>query len=194
MLFERFEDTRLSHYSFLIGCPKAGVAAVVDPKRDVDDYIAYAAAHDVRITHVLETHIPADYASGAKELADLAGAELALSAYDKGELYEVAYPHRTLQDGDSIELGGVRLQACHTPGHTPEHVSFLLFDRNRSDDTPLLLLSGDFLFVGSLGRPDLLGDDVKVALAKQLFHSVRERLAALPDGIEVHPAHGAGSL
>ncbi|MEM7261143.1 MAG: MBL fold metallo-hydrolase [Planctomycetota bacterium] len=194
MLFERFEDELLSHYSFLIGCPSAGVAAVVDPKRDVHDYLERAEANGVRITHVLETHIPADYASGAKELSELAGAELALSSYDAGETYDVSYPHRELHDGDRIDLGGVRLQAIHTPGHTPEHLSFAVYDLQRSDGAPLLLLSGDFLFVGSLGRPDLLGDEAKHALAGQLYDSVHERLTQIPDGTEVHPAHGAGSL
>lgn len=194
MLFETFEDDELSHYSYLVGCPGAGVAAVVDPKRDVDDYLEFAARHRVRITHVLETHIPADYASGARELAERTGAELGLSRYDTAETFEVSFPHRELADGDSIELGGVRIQAVHTPGHTPEHLVFVVYDRNRSDRVPLLALTGDFVFVGSLGRPDLLGEEAKRGLASQLYDSVHQVLAPFGDGLEIYPGHGSGSL
>lgn len=194
MLFERFEDdSGLAHYSYLVGCPAAGTAAVVDPRRDVDVYLEAAEDRDVRIDHVLETHVHADYASGARELAERTDAPLHLSAHDEGELYEVAFPHEELADGDTVAVGSVRLEALYTPGHTPEHVSFLVYDESRSSDVPELLLSGDFLFVGSLGRPDLLGDEVKRGLAKRLHASVNA-LGGLPDGLEVHPAHGAGSM
>jgi hydroxyacylglutathione hydrolase len=194
MLFERFEDTGLSQFSYAVGCPAAGVLAIVDPRRDVDVYVEFAAAHGLEIRHVLETHIHADFASGARALAETTGARLHLSAYDDGERYEVAFPHTEMRDGDSIEVGSVRLEALHTPGHTPEHLSFLVYDTTRTAEVPELLLSGDFLFVGSLGRPDLLGEDAKRDLAHRLFASVQGKLADLPDGLEVHPGHGAGSL
>ena len=194
MLFERFEDSGLSQFSYAVGCPAAGSVAIVDPRRDVDVYEKFAADQGLAITHVLETHIHADFASGAHELAERTGAQLHLSAYDAGQKYDVAFPHEEMRDGEAIEIGSVRVEALHTPGHTPEHLSFLVYDTRRSTDVPELLLSGDFLFVGSLGRPDLLGEDAKRGLARRLFASVREKLADLPDGLEVHPGHGAGSM
>ena len=194
MILERFEDPGLSQYSYAVGCAAAGVVAVVDPRRDVEVYLEWARGRGVRIVKVLETHVHADFASGARELASRAGAELLLSAHDEGERYEVAFPHRELRDGDVVELGKVRLVALHTPGHTPEHLSFLVYDGARSADVPAALLSGDFLFVGSVGRPDLLGEEAKSALARELFRSVRDKLGPLPDGLEVHPGHGAGSM
>ncbi len=194
MFFERIEDKGLAQYSYVIACERAGVAAVVDPRRDVDVYLELAKARGFRITHVLETHIHADFASGACELAAATGAELAVSAYDRGELFETSFDHRPLSDGESIVLGRVRLQALHTPGHTPEHLSFLVFDGARSETQPMILLSGDFLFVGSLGRPDLLGDEAKRGLASKLFDSVRRVFAPLPDHLEIAPGHGAGSM
>ena len=165
MLFERFEDEGLSQYSYAVICERAASMAVIDPRRDVDVYLEFAAARQARISHVLETHIHADFASGARELAERTGATICLSAYDAGELYEVAFPHRELRDGDRIEIGRVQIEALHTPGHTPEHVSFLVYDTARTSEAPELLLSGDFLFVGSVGRPDLIGDDAKGVLA-----------------------------
>ena len=194
MLFETFEVKGLSHYSYAVGCPGTGAMAVVDPRRDVDVYLDFAAARGLRISHVLETHIHADYASGARELAERTGAELWLSAYDEGETFQVSFPHREARDGDELEIGSVRIRALHTPGHTPEHLSFLVYDGSRSREVPQILLSGDFLFVGSLGRPDLLGEEAKRELAGRLWDSVRGKLAGLPDGLEIHPAHGAGSL
>jgi hydroxyacylglutathione hydrolase len=194
MIFERFEDKGLSQYSYVVGCARAGVAAVIDPRRDVDVYLDFAAARKLRITDVLETHIHADFASGARELADRACAAYRPSGHDAGQLYEVRVPHQDLCDGGVVDLGAARIMAVHTPGHTPEHLSFLVYDTLRSPDVPQVFLTGDFLFVGSLGRPDLLGDEAKNALANQLFDSVRTRLANLPDGLEIHPGHGAGSM
>jgi hydroxyacylglutathione hydrolase len=194
MLLERFEDKGLAHYSYAIGCEVAGIVAIVDPRRDMDVYREFAHHRGLRITHVLETHIHADFASGAKELAERTGAELWLSAYDAGELYEVAFPHRPMHDAEALTLGHVRLEARHTPGHTPEHLSFLGFDLARAPTTPEVMLSGDFLFVGSLGRPDLIGEAAKVGLANDLYNSVTRVLPPLPDGLEIYPAHGAGSM
>jgi len=194
VLFERFDDKGLAQYSYLIACERTGEAIVVDPRRDVDVYLDFAAARRLRITWVVETHIHADFASGASELAARTGATFGASAYDRGETYELRVPHEALSDGDTIAIGGVRLLAVHTPGHTPEHMSFLVFDTRRSADMPIVMLTGDFLFVGSLGRPDLLGEDQKRALASQLYASVRRLLATLPDGLEIAPGHGAGSM
>lgn len=194
MLFERFEDQGLSQYSYAVGCAAKGAVAIVDPRRDTDIYTHFAAHNGVRISHVFETHIHADFASGARELADRTGAELCLSAHDTGELYETAFDHTEFADGDEVTLGAVRIVGVHTPGHTPEHMTYLVYDSNRSDDVPALMLTGDFLFVGSLGRPDLLGEEAKLGLARQLFASVRNRLTDLPDGLEIHPGHGAGSM
>lgn len=192
MKFQRFEVPGLAHYSYILGA--AGKAVVVDPKRDVDTYLDYAAANNLEITHILETHIHADYCSGARELAHATGAEMWLSAHDTGEDFEYKFPHHEFRDGDELHLGELRIVALHTPGHTPEHLSFLVYDTKRSETMPLLLLSGDFVFVGSLGRPDLLGEKAKQKLAEQLYESLHEKIASLPDGVEVHPAHGAGSM
>jgi hydroxyacylglutathione hydrolase len=193
VLFERFEDEGLSQYSYAIGCERACTLAIVDPRRDIDVYLEFAAARHMRITHVLETHIHADFASGACELGARTGAALCTSAYDAGELHEVSFPHRELRDGDQLELGRIHIRTVHTPGHTPEHLSFLVYDTVRTAETPELLLSGDFLFVGSVGRPDLMGEDAKVTLASRQYDSV-QNIAGLPDGLEVHPGHGAGSM
>lgn len=194
MLLERFADPELAQYSYAVADESAGVMAVVDPRRDVEAYLAFAAARGLAIEAVLETHIHADYASGARELGERAGAPVYASAHDRGEDYQVAFPHRDLADGETVELGALRLRALHTPGHTPEHLCFLVFDTARSAEVPMLLLSGDFLLVGSLGRPDLLGEAAKRRLAEALHDSVHRVLAELPDGLEVHPAHGAGSM
>jgi hydroxyacylglutathione hydrolase len=194
MLFERFEDPDLSQYSYAVGCEAKGEMAIVDPRRDVDVYLDFAHEKEMKVTHVLETHVHADFASGARELAERAGAELLVSAHDEGEIFEVAFPHTDMADGDSVTIGAVRIEALHTPGHTPEHLSLLVHDGARSEEVPMLLLTGDFLFIGSLGRPDLLGEEAKRALAEQLFDSVRNVLPELPDGLEIHPAHGAGSM
>lgn len=192
MKLQRFDVPGLSHYSYLV--ESAGAAAVIDPKRDIDSYIEAAAAHDVKITAVLETHIHADYASGALELARTADAELFVSGHDAGEVFECRFPHRDMRDGDEVRIGDIRLRALYTPGHTPEHLSFLLYDTIRNPREPLAMFSGDFIFVGSLGRPDLLGEDAKRRLAGELYESVHSRIEALPDGLEIYPAHGAGSM
>ena len=192
MKVERFEVPGLSQYSYIVS--SQGKAAVVDPIRDIDIYLAYAAAQGLQIESILETHIHADYASGATALAAATGAELALSAYDEGEMYQYRMPHRQLRNGDVIEIGAARIEALHTPGHTPEHLSFVLIDTERSATEPVVLLSGDFLFVGSLGRPDLLGEQAKLGLARELHRSLHQRIAHLPDSVQLYPGHGAGSL
>ncbi len=193
MLFERFEDSGLSHYSYMIGCQAKGEALIVDPRRDVDVYIDFAEQNEMKIVGILETHIHADFASGARELGQITGAPIYESKHDAGEVFEVQFPHVDIDDGSVIRVGRIRVEALHTPGHTPEHMSFLVYDEPRSEEVPMLLLTGDFLFVGSIGRPDLLGEDAKIALAHQLYGSV-QKIRSLPDSLEIHPAHGAGSM
>jgi hydroxyacylglutathione hydrolase len=195
VIFQRFEDDGLAQFSYAVGSRATAEVAIVDPRRDVDVYLEFARDQGVRITHVLETHIHADYASGALELAARAGASLHASRYDRGERFQVEYAHQPLSDGSELRLGTVRLRAVHTPGHTPEHVSFLVFDDDEhGGDVPVRFLTGDFLLIGSLGRPDLLGEDERERLVGELFRSVRRVLPSLPDHLPVHPGHGAGSL
>ena len=193
MLFEAFEESGLSQLSYAVGCQQSKELAIVDPRRDIDIYLDFAEQEGYVIRHVMDTHIHADFASGARELAEVTGAKLHLSAYDDNEVFEVGFDHLPIQEGDSVRMGNVRIEALHTPGHTPEHISFLVYDGARSPDVPAIALTGDFLFVGSLGRPDLLGEEATRGLAKQAFHSVREKLHGLPDGLEIRPGHGAGS-
>jgi hydroxyacylglutathione hydrolase len=192
MNIQQFEVPGLAQYSYIVSSGK--LAIVIDPMRDIDRYTTYAAQQGLTITHVTETHIHADFASGASALAEATGAELALSACDAGELYRYSMPHRSLRDGDELTLGTATLRVLHTPGHTPEHLSFVLFDAQRSASEPAAIFTGDFLFVGSLGRPDLLGESEKQRLAHDLYRSLHHRIASLPDGVQLYPGHGAGSL
>ncbi|MCK6471434.1 MAG: MBL fold metallo-hydrolase [Planctomycetes bacterium] len=185
----------LAIYSYVIGDEKSGVAAVLDPTRDVGEYVRVAEAAGLRIAHILETHVHADYISGAKELkARLGGAPTIHASKLGGPEWTPAYVDRAVGDSDEIVLGSLRLKVVHTPGHTPEHIGWELFDDTRSKDTPWLFFSGDFLFVGDVGRPDLLGEEARKKLAVQLYDSVFTRLPKLPEFTEVYPAHGAGSL
>jgi hydroxyacylglutathione hydrolase len=191
MRLDRFEVPGLAHYSYVLS--SGGRAAVIDPRRDIDAYLDYAAANELEIAAILETHIHADYASGARQLVSSTGAELRLSAHDDGERYAYAFPHTPMRHDDELRLGSLRLVALHTPGHTPEHLSFAVFDEDRCSTQPVALFTGDFLLVGSLGRPDLI-DGEERRLAAALYGSVRDRLGSLPEGLELYPAHGAGSL
>jgi hydroxyacylglutathione hydrolase len=199
MIFRRFYDDGLAQASYLIGCTSAGEAVVVDPLRDVEQYLAAAEAERLRITAVTETHIHADFLSGSRELAARTGARLHLSA-EGGPDWQYASAQadgaRLLHDGDEIVLGNVRLRAMHTPGHTPEHVSFLVTDGAVTTD-PMGIVTGDFVFVGDVGRPDLLEKAARVAGsaeagARQLWRSL-EKFRALPGHLQVWPGHGAGS-
>ena len=193
MLLERFEDKGLAHYSYTLGCESAGIVAIVDPRRDVDVYREFAHHRGLRITHVLETHIHADFASGARELAE-APARKCGCRVQCGRALRSRVPASPDARREALTLGNVRIEARHTPGHAPEHLAFLGFELARAPTTPAVMLSGDFLFVGSLGRPDLIGEHAKVALANALYNSVTRVLPPLPDGLEIHPAHGAGSM
>ncbi len=199
MLVRRFYDQRLAQASYLVACQRIGEAIVIDPARHIAPYLDAATEERVRITRVAETHIHADFVSGARELAAATGARLMLSAEGGAEWqyrYAAADGAVLLHDGEVIAMGGVRIDVWHTPGHTPEHVAYLVTDTERSDE-PVALVSGDLLFVGDVGRPDLLeraagAAGTMQAGARQLFRSLG-RLAALPDHLQIWPGHGAGS-
>ncbi len=195
MYFKQFYEPRLAQYSYLIGCQATGEALVIDPLRDIHPYIQQAQDQGLRITHITETHIHADFLSGARALAQATGAQLLLSDQG-GPAWQYAFPHQGLRDGDIFQVGGLRIQVLHTPGHTPEHLSFLLTDAAASD-SPAMLFTGDFLLVGDVGRPDLLelvdeASESSRSLAQRLFASL-QRIRTLPDHLLVWPGHGAGS-
>ena len=199
MIVQRFYDIRLAQASYLIGCGRTGEAIVVDPNRDAEQYVRAAAREGVRITHVTETHIHADFVSGVRELAARTGATAYLSDEgDAGWKYAFAAADGAvlLKDGSTIRVGNVVLEAMHTPGHTPEHLSFLVTDTAAADE-PIAIVTGDFVFVGDVGRPDLLEKAAGVAgsmdgAARELWGSL-QRFARLPDWVQVWPGHGAGS-
>ncbi|WP_339909359.1 MBL fold metallo-hydrolase [Symmachiella dynata] len=200
MLLKYFYDKALAHASYMVGCQKAKVAVVVDPGRDIEQYLEMADREDVKLIAIAETHIHADYVSGARELADRIGAKLYVSDEGPAEWkYHFAdqYEHQLLKDGDSFMIGNIRFDVLHTPGHTPESISFLLTDQGGHADKPMGIFTGDFVFVGSIGRPDLLEEAAGLANtaepgARDLFHSA-EKFKQLPDFLQVWPAHGAGS-
>jgi len=191
VIFKQFYLSCLAHASYVIGDEVTGTAAVVDPQRDTDQYIAFAAEHALKIQHVFLTHLHADFIAGHLELRDRVGAKIYLGAAAKA-----TYTFTPLRDGDVLEFGRVRLKALETPGHTPESISILVYDLNASDVRPHAVLTGDTLFIGDVGRPDLraaLGWSA-TELGSMLFDSLHTKLLALPDESLVYPAHGAGSL
>ncbi len=191
MILQQFYLNCLAHASYLIGDKSSGIAAVVDPQRDVDGYLAFAADHGLRIAHVFLTHFHADFLAGHLELRDRAGATIYLGAAARAE-----DSFHALHDGESVEFGRVRMTALETPGHTPESISLLVYDLAESASTPNAVLTGDTLFVGDVGRPDLraaLGWSA-TDLGAMLYASLRDKLLTLPDSSLVYPAHGAGSL
>jgi len=188
MLTQLFRIEGLGHLSTLIADDSAGVAAVVDPRRDVDAYLAAARELDVRITHVVETHLHNDYVSGGRELAALTGATHVIGA-GAG----LAHEHRPLRDGATFDVGALRFTTRDTPGHTPEHVAYAVADTSRGTD-PALLLTGGSLLVGAVGRTDLLGEEHAVAYAHDMHHSLHDVILGHDDHVIVQPTHGAGSL
>jgi len=191
VIFKQFYLPCLAHASYMIGDEATGTAAVVDPQRDTDQYIAFAAEHALKIKHVFLTHLHADFVAGHLELRDRVGATIYLGAAAKA-----AYAFTPLRNGDFLEFGRVRLKILETPGHTPESISILIYDLNTSDTQPHAVLTGDTLFIGDVGRPDLraaLGWSA-TELGSLLFDSLHSKLLALPDQSLVYPAHGAGSL
>ncbi|MBS1561730.1 MAG: MBL fold metallo-hydrolase [Bacteroidetes bacterium] len=196
MFFKQIYEPGLAHASYMVGCQKTGTVMVIDAKRDVDTYLEIARQERLQITHLTETHIHADFLSGTRELAELTGAEMLLSD-EGGEEWQYEFPHTGLTDGDVFMVGNIKVQVMHTPGHTPEHISFLVTDTPAIADVPIMMFTGDFVFVGDVGRPDLLekaaGYKGTMEIgARQLWTSL-EKFRDLPDHIQVHPAHGAGS-
>ncbi|GAA4261011.1 MBL fold metallo-hydrolase [Dietzia aurantiaca] len=195
MLLERIYDDDLAQAGYLIGCQATGEALVVDARRDVRAHLALAASHGMTITAVAETHIHADFLSGTRELAAATGARMYVSG-EGCEDWQYGFEATRLYDGDEITLGNITARAVHTPGHTPEHLSFLITDGAFADE-PGYMLTGDFVFAGDVGRPDLLdeaagGVDTRFGGAAQIFDGLR-RFVALPDHVQVFPGHGAGS-
>jgi glyoxylase-like metal-dependent hydrolase (beta-lactamase superfamily II)/rhodanese-related sulfurtransferase len=186
VLFRQIIHEDLGCASYLVGDSSAGVAAVIDPQWDIDPYLHLSRLHGVRIEHVLETHNHADHVSGHGRLARATGATLHIN-----RLAEAEYDHEPLEDGSTVELGNVIVEAIHTPGHRPEHTSFVLRDRSHGG-SPVAVLSGDSLFVGDVARPDLAVEPREGAA--DIFRSLHERLLALPDEVEVWPGHLGGSL
>ena len=196
MYFEQFYLTCLAHASYMIG--SEGEAAVVDPQRDVDIYLKAADEQNLKIRHIFETHLHADFVSGHKELAARTGAKIYIGAQASAE-----FPHVPLTDGFEVRMGAVRIRALETPGHTPESVCLVVTEENKSSEgessegkpaQPCAVLTGDTLFIGDVGRPDLSRTHTPRQLAGLLYDSLHEKLLALPDGVMVYPAHGAGSL
>jgi len=185
MLLKHFFIGKIAHSSYILA--GRNYCAVIDPQRDVDSYISAARALGVDITHILQTHLHADFISGHMDLAKKTGAKIYVAKSAK-----CSFDHVALSEGDSIELEDMVLKVLETPGHTPEHLSYVVIDKSRSD-SPVGVFVGDTLFVGDVGRPDLF-PDMAEELAGKLFHSLHDKLLKLPDYVEVYPAHGAGSL
>ena len=201
MFMRQLFDPSLAHYSYLIGCQKTGESVVIDPQRDIDRYRQLAEENDLRITAVADTHIHADYLTGAREFAADPSVALYLSA-EGGEDWQYRWAEgmpnaHFVRDGDSFKIGKIELRVTSTPGHTPEHVTFTVIDHGGGASTPIGIASGDFVFVGDVGRPDLLESAAGQAgamepAARQLYQSLR-RFHDAPDEIQIWPAHGAGS-
>ncbi len=186
MIFEQFYLGCLAQASYLVG--SEGTAAIVDPQRDVDLYIEAARNHGLKITHVIETHLHADFVSGHRELAERTGAQIYL-----GDGSGASFPHKNVRDGDEIEFGKCRLRFVATPGHTLESMCVVVHDLERGPG-PWAVLTGDTLFIGDVGRPDLAESHTPQELAGLLYASLRNKLLTLPDDVLVYPAHGAGSM
>ena len=199
MLIRRIYDEKLAQASWLVGCAATGEALVVDPNRDVAQYQALAEREGLRIAHVTETHIHADFVSGLRELAERTGAQAYLSGEggrDWSYGFAAELGARLVRDGDEFAVGNIRVQVLHTPGHTPEHICFLVTDRAGAD-RPMGLFTGDFVFVGDVGRPDLLekaaGEAGTTEAAARALYASLQRLEPLPDWLQLWPGHGAGS-
>lgn len=195
MFFQQVYDKSLAQASYFIGCQAKGEAIIIDAQRDIDVYLEIAKQNNMKITHITETHIHADFLCGSRELAAATGAQLYLS--DEGDQdWQYQFPHIGLKHGEKINIGNLTLEILHTPGHTPESISFLLTDHPATDKA-VMVFTGDFVFVGDIGRPDLLEKAAGLLGTmergtKQMYQSI-QRFAQLPEYIQVWPAHGAGS-
>jgi hydroxyacylglutathione hydrolase len=200
MLLKYFYDEKLAQASYLVGCQATGEAIVIDPARHIEPYVQAAKANGLKIVAATETHIHADFLSGVREIGERLGATLYLS--DEGGpdwkyQYAAQYEHRLLRDGETFRIGHLTFEVLHTPGHTPEHIALLLTDRGWPDTEPMGIFTGDFVFVGDIGRPDLLEKAANVSgsadeMARKMFYSL-QRFKQLPDYLQVWPGHGAGS-
>lgn len=187
MFVKQFVEEGLGNSSYLVGSENTGVAVVIDPIRDAEIYAREAGNRELRITHVLETHLHADFVSGSREVAARTGAIIGASAAS-----DLQFDHMPLRNGDRIESADLLFQVVETPGHTPEHISFLAIEPETG--RPLALFSGGALIVGGAARTDLLGPDQVDSLTKELYHTIKERIEPLPDDLVVCPTHGAGSF
>ena len=190
LIFETIETEGLAEISYLVGDDDEGVAAVFDPRADVDVYVELAREKNVSITHIFETHIHADLVSGARELCNQVESAKIFVSHEGGARY--GFENEAVKDGDQFKLGAVVITARHTPGHTPEHMSYILAEEDHPD-TPWGVLTGDSLFVSSAGRPDLLGASETEKLAAQQFKTLREFYLKLPDSVIIYPGHASGS-
>ncbi len=190
LVFETIPTEGLAEISYLIGDDEEGVAAVFDPRADVEIYVDLARARNVSITHIFETHIHADLISGARELCSRVESAKIFVSHEGGAKY--GFENERVRDGAQFRLGCVLITARHTPGHTPEHMSYLLAEEDRPE-TPWGVLTGDSLFVSSAGRPDLLGKSQTAKLAAQQFHTLQDFYLKLPDSVIIYPGHGSGS-
>ncbi|MBL1214724.1 MAG: MBL fold metallo-hydrolase [Ignavibacteriae bacterium] len=195
MFFQHIYENGLAQASYFVGCQATGDAIVIDPRRDIDEYLEIADRKNFKIIKIVETHIHADFLSGSRELAAATGAEILVSD-EGGEEWQYQFEHTGLRDGDIFKVGNLKFETLHTPGHTPEHISFLLTDTAASEK-PIMIFTGDFVFVGDIGRPDLLEKaagykDTMEEGARDMFQSLK-KFKALDDYIQVWPAHGAGS-
>jgi len=202
MLVRQIVDSELAQFAYLVGCPRSGEAIVIDPERDVDRYFNEAARHDLRIVAAVDTHIHADYLTGLREMAERG--VLVYASKEGGTEWQYEwlagsrYRHRLLGHGEAFSVGFIEFHAVHTPGHTPEHLSYLVRDAGAGIDDFIALASGDFVFVGDVGRPDLLEraagvSGVMVPSARMQFASIQREFKPLPEFLQVWPAHGAGS-
>ena len=183
-MLQRFFDEGLAQASFLLACPRTREAIVIDPRRDVDVYVEAARAQDLRISYSFETHVHADFACGSRELGVIGARTFC------GPRADLGYPHHQVSDGERLVVGDISLMFMHTPGHTPEHITILA----DIPDEPTRLFTGDTLFVGAVGRPDLLGEEQTRQLADDLYESLFHKILQLDDAVQVHPGHGSGSL
>lgn len=195
MFFQHVYDKSLAQASYVIGCQAKGVAMVIDAKRDIDTYLDIAKQNNLKITHIAETHIHADFLAGSRELAAATGAQMYLSD-EGGPDWQYEFEHHGLKDGDVITVGNLTFEVIHTPGHTPESISFLLTDTPASKE-PVMLFTGDFVFVGDIGRPDLLEAAAGIVGSRdegaaQMYQSIK-RFEDLPEHLQLWPGHGAGS-
>jgi glyoxylase-like metal-dependent hydrolase (beta-lactamase superfamily II)/rhodanese-related sulfurtransferase len=188
MFSQQFFIEGLGCASYIVGCEAKGVAAIIDPDRDIQKYLDAAQNRNLTITHIIETHLHADHVSGNTDLAERTGADIYVHEASGAE-----YAHKVVKHDDVIELGNIRLKVLHTPGHTPESITLLVSDTTRAEE-PWLALTGDTLFVGDIGRPDLVGVEAARGLADNMYESLFEKILPLNDSLLIYPGHGAGSL